>query len=187
MVWACSWSIVVVAEPAAKLRDVSVRKIWDRAPHNAFTDLVYWSNSFVCAFREGRRHVSTDGRIQVLTSLDGEAWNSAAVIDLVGYDLRDAGLSVSPDGRLMLIGGACPRAKENETAPTGTFVAFSSDGRQWSEPRIVSEPGRWLWRVTWHNNEAYGVAYAAKAGHPFTTLLASRDGIEFRPLVAKLL
>lgn len=166
---------------------VEVRKIWDAAPHNAFTDLAHWNGQFVCAFREGRRHVSTDGQIRVLTSTDGGEWKSAALLALEGYDLRDAGLAVAPDGRLMLIGGAAPRNEENERAATGSFVAFSRDGVEWTKPAVVVDPGRWLWRVTWHKGTAYGVAYAANGGARHTSLLASDDGTKFRTLVPKLL
>jgi hypothetical protein len=176
---------IVAESPSASLIEMP-RKIWDAAPHNAFTDLAYWNGEFVCAFREGRSHVSTDGKIRVLSSADGEVWKPAALIALAGYDLRDAGLSIAPDSRLMLIGGAAPRKQDNQTAPTGTFVAFSSDGRQWTEPKIVVEPGRWLWRATWHGGRAHGVAYAAPDGRPFTTLLATDNGTEFRPLVPQM-
>lgn len=172
--------------PAEAIRAVSVRKIWDEAPHNAFTDLTYWNGQFVCAFREGRQHVSTDGRIRVLASTDGEIWRSAALVALEGFDLRDAGLSVAPSGQLMLVGGAAPRKSDNANAPTGTFVSFSHDARKWTAPQIVSEPGRWLWRVTWREQQAYGVAYAANAGHPFTALLVSDNGSDFRDHVPKM-
>jgi hypothetical protein len=172
------------AEPAAEL--IEVKKIWDQAPHSAFTDLAYWKDQFVCAFREGRGHVSTDGKIRVLTSSDGSEWKSAAVVSLDGYDLRDAGLSETPDGRLMLIGGAAPRAKDDESAPTGTFVSFSEDGAKWSKPKIVLEPGRWLWRVTWVGGKAYGVSYAAGSADQSTALLVSGDGLNYREHVPKL-
>ena len=70
-----------MAEPlTAELE--SVAKISDRAPHSAFTDLVFHKGQFVCAFREGRAHVSSDGTIRVLTSKDGNDWQSAASIGL---------------------------------------------------------------------------------------------------------
>lgn len=175
-----------IAEPPSATI-VEVRKIWGAAPHNAFTDLAYWNGQFVCAFREGRRHVSTDGKIRLLTSADGSDWKSVALLALEGYDLRDAGLAVAPDGQLMLIGGVAPRKEDNERAPTGSFVAFSRDGVEWTEPKIVVEPGRWLWRVTWHKGTAYGVAYAANGGARYTSLLTSDDGTEFRELVPELL
>ena len=165
---------------------VEVKKIWDQAPHNAFTDLVRWSDTFYCAFREGRGHVSTDGKIRILQSKQADTWNSASLISLEGYDLRDAHLSMTPDNKLMLLGGAAPRPKDNQSAPTGSFVAFSKDGTQWTQPQIVSEPGRWLWCVTWHKGKAYGVSYSAGKGSPNLVLLTSDDGIAYRPLVPKL-
>ena len=47
------------AEPAAEI--VDVRKIWDAAPHNAFTDLLRHDARWYCVFREGQAHVSPDG------------------------------------------------------------------------------------------------------------------------------
>jgi hypothetical protein len=166
---------------------LEVKKIWDQAPHNAFTDLTRWNDQFYCAFREGRGHVSTDGRIRVLCSKDADAWTSTGLIALDGYDLRDAHLSVTPDNRLMLLGGAAPRKKDGESAPTGSFVAFSKDGIDWTKPQIVVEPGRWLWCVTWHQGKAYGVSYPAPQGTtPHLELLTSDDGVAYRPLVYKL-
>jgi len=166
---------------------VEVNRIWDKAPHNAFTDLVRWNDAFYCAFREGRGHVSTDGRIRILESKDADTWESAASISLEGYDLRDAHLSVAPDGRLMLLGGAAPREKGNQSAPTGTFVSFTKNGRQWTKPQIAVEPGRWLWCVTWHKGKAYGVSYTAGKGGRYLDLLVSDDGIHYKPHVPRLL
>ena len=165
---------------------LEVRKIWDEAPHNAFTDLIRWNGRFYCVFREGRGHVSTDGRVRVLESEDTAIWESIAVISLEAYDLRDAHVSVTPDNRLMLVGGAAARKKDNQSAPTGTFVSFSGDGRKWTKPRIVTKPGRWLWRVTWHDGKAYGVSYGAGEDGPYIDLRVSSDGINYRQHVAKL-
>ena len=66
-VWASFCELVVAATQGVSLVEAP-RKIWDAAPHNAFTDLAYWNGQFVCAFREGRSHVSTDGKIRVLSS-----------------------------------------------------------------------------------------------------------------------
>ncbi len=165
---------------------VEVKKIWDEAPHSAFTDLVRWNGTFFCAFREGRGHVSTDGKIRILQSQDGNDWESAALVALEGYDLRDAHLSVTPDERLMLLGGAAPRKQDNQSAPTGTFASFSEDGQSWTKPQIVVEPGRWLWCVTWHKGKAYGVSYAAGERMPYLELLVSENGTEYQCHVDKL-
>src|SRR3954468_5372186 len=89
-------SLQATAAPP-KVQLISVKKIWDQAPHCAFTDLAYWKGHFVCAFREGRAHVATDGKIRVLSSTDGESWSPNALLALNGFDLRDAGLSITPD------------------------------------------------------------------------------------------
>jgi len=172
---------------------VELTKIWDPrlrgdmlapaqagAPHNAFTDLIRWKDSFYCVFRQGRGHVSSDGAIRVLKSKDASSWEPMALVNLDGYDLRDPHVSVTPDNSLMLLGGAAPRKQDNQAAPTGTFVCFSKDGQHWTEPRIVIEPGRWLWRVTWHNAKAYGVSYAAGKNMPYIDLLVSPDGLTYQ-------
>jgi len=165
---------------------VEVSKIWDKAPHNAFTDLLRWNDRFYCVFREGRGHACTDGKIRVLESKNTDAWGSAALIALAGYDLRDAHVSVTPDGRLMLIGGVAARKKDNQSTPTGTFVSFSEDGRKWTKPRIVTKPGRWLWRVTWHEAKAYGVSYGGGEDGPYIDLRTSSDGESFAMHLAEL-
>jgi len=164
---------------------LSVEKIWDQAPHNAFTDLVRWHDRFYCAFREGEGHVDGLGKIRVIVSADGETWESAGLLAWDEYDLRDAHLAVTPDDRLMVIGGA---AKVDENGrKTGSFVAFSADGEAYTDPVLASEPGRWLWQVTWYDGKAYGVSYPAPDGAPWSSLLVSDDGTTFTPLAPELL
>ena len=87
---------------AQAVRVIEVRRIWDRAPHNAFTDLIRFRDRWFCAFREGRGHVSPDGAIRVITSRDGRDWTAAAHLVSAKADLRDPKLTVAPDGRFML-------------------------------------------------------------------------------------
>ena len=183
---------------AAKL--IRVKRIWDKAPHNAFTDLIRYKDRFYCAFREGRSHASTDGRIRVLASDAGDTWESAALIKWPkqdtrgphsaaapdGPDLRDANLATAPDGRLMLVGGIADRKKDRQRTPTGSFACFTTDGRSWTEPKMISKPGRWLWRVTAHGGKVWGVAYRAYDAEG-SSLLVSDDGVAFRTVVERLL
>src|SRR5436190_23925024 len=85
---------------------VDSRKIWDQAPHNAFTDLIRFKDRWLCVFREGKTHVSPEGALRVLGSSDGATWTSEALVTLAGADLRDAKITITPDGRLMLTGVA---------------------------------------------------------------------------------
>ena len=96
----------VSPEPGiGKAAIVEVRKIWDRAPHNAFTDLVRSRDRWFCVFREGHGHVSPDGSIRVIASSDGRDWSSSALLALPGADLRDPKITQTPDGRLMIVVG----------------------------------------------------------------------------------
>src|SRR5437016_1559133 len=84
---------------------VSVTKIWDRGPHNAFTDLIRWRGKWYCTFREADGHVGGDGKLRVLESTDGKTWEPVGLVQEEGIDLRDPKLSVTPDDRLMIVGG----------------------------------------------------------------------------------
>jgi hypothetical protein len=165
--------------PLPKVELVSVAKIWDKAPHNAFTDLIRFHDQWFCAFRESQSHTAGAGKLRVLSSLDGREWTSTAELSLDGYDLRDACLSETPDGRLMLLGGA--QQVDDGKRPTGTVVSFSSDGEEWSPPKIVLPLGQWLWRVTWHEGTAYGMAYGTKPGESLT-LETTKDGLAYKPI-----
>src|SRR5262249_50186266 len=110
--WVVSGGLVLAADepkPAARLAG-EVRQIWDQAPHHALTDLIRFRDRWYCAFREGTGHASGACTIRVLVSDDGEKWTPAAVLATKDVDLRDPKLSLTPDGRLMLLGGAAEPA-----------------------------------------------------------------------------
>ena len=81
--------LVLLAGPLESAEIVEVRKIWDQAPHNAFTSLVRFQSRWFCSFREGKAHVSPDGAIRVITSSNGRDWESAARLASATADLRD--------------------------------------------------------------------------------------------------
>jgi hypothetical protein len=163
---------------AAEAELLSVRKIWDAAPHNAFTDLVRWRDAWWCAFREGTGHVSPDGALRVLTSVDGRDWVSAARVVMDGADLRDAKLSVTPDGRLMMNGAAAWRGQG--PVRHRSVAWFSGDGKEWSEPTELADPDVWLWRVTWHRGVARSLGYST-TDERWVRWYTSTDGRRFEP------
>jgi hypothetical protein len=166
------------------LRLVWVNKIWDQAPHNAFTDLVRFQNRWFCVFREGQGHVSPDGALRVITSTDGTQWESAALLTSDHSDLRDAKITVTPDGRLMLCGAEALHDRSEKSHQS--LAWFSDDGFQWSKPHKIGEPNIWLWRVTWHDQRAYGVGYGCGPSERFVRLYSSDNGIDFQPMVDRL-
>ena len=102
LVFSMAAAFACADEPSAEL--VEVTRIWDKAPHNAFTDLVRFRDRWYCVFREGKGHVSPDGALRVISSADGKTWESAALITSDDSDLRDAKITITPDGQLMLSG-----------------------------------------------------------------------------------
>src|SRR5436189_4400788 len=69
-------SPVTTGAASSNVELAEVRKIWERAPHNAFTDLARFKGKWFCVFREGAAHVSPDGALRVITSKDGKDWVS---------------------------------------------------------------------------------------------------------------
>lgn len=173
---------LLAAEPAAT-EIVDVRKIWDAAPHNAFTDLLRHDGRWYCVFREGQAHVSPDGALRVLTSADGENWESAALVTSDTADLRDAKITVTPDGRLMLAGAGA--LHQPADARHQSLVWFSDDGTDWGAPVEIGDPNFWLWRVTWQGDTAYSIGYATTDPKQIR-LYQSSDGRDFEVLVPTL-
>ena len=169
-------------EPA-KMRLLKVKRIWDRAPHNAFTDLTRFNDRWFCVFREGRSHVSPDGALRVIASDDGEQWESVALIESPTSDLRDAKITQTPDGRLMLSGAEA--INQPKTHRHQSLCWFSDDGRQWSKPVDIGMPDNWLWRVTWHRGKAYGFGYGCRSDNRGIRLFQSDDGKSFETLIPK--
>lgn len=171
--------------PVPEATVVDLHCIWDEAPHNAFTGLLRHKGEWFCVFREGQGHVSPDGALRVLVSPDGERWESAARITSDTADLRDAQITVTPDGTLMLSGAAA--LHQPADARHQTMAYFSDDGRTWTEGVPIGEPDLWLWRVTWHKGTAYGIGYyTGEEQERFIRLYKSTDGRTFEPLVSVL-
>jgi hypothetical protein len=178
----------MLALPAAAAEPelVSLAKIWDAGKHNAFTDLIRWRNQWYCTFREADGHVGGDGKLRVLLSTDGQKWESAALVEEKGIDLRDPKLSITPDDRLMIVAGGSVY-EGTKLLGRQPRVAFSQDGREWTAPQRVLEEGEWLWRVTWHGGTAYGVSYnAAERMSPAAQAAAKTGKAEPGPAEWKL-
>ncbi len=170
--------------PAQEVKLLGVHRIWGQAPHNAFTDLIYHDERFYCVFREGSRHVSPDGKLRVLVSVDGMKWESAALIESPDGDLRDAKISVTPDSRLMLSGAVA--YPEGSPARHQSLVWFSRDGREWTAATTVADPDFWLWRVSWFKDTALGVAYQTLPDQRGVRLYAAGPDAKFRAIVDNL-
>jgi len=163
---------------------VEVRKIWDQARHNAFTDLIRFNGRWFCAFREGTGHVSFDGKLRVICSPDGQAWKPVALMAWEGGDVRDAKLSITPDGQLMANSVVrFPKPVAGQTHQSLTWL--SPDGEKWGQPNKVADPDFWMWSVTWHKGTGYGIGYHTR-GRRLIRLYHSKDGREWDALADDL-
>jgi hypothetical protein len=188
----CLASVAAFACRVQAAELVEVKKIWDAAPSNAFTDLLHFKGRWYCVFREAQAHVSPDGKVRVLSSKDGDGWESAALIELDGFDLRDPKITPNRDGRrLMILGGATVREGNAPATASQSFVTFSKDGKTWGDLQWAGPTNHWLWRVTWQKKKAYGIAYNVSPERRNTreygtSLLQSSDGVNYSMLVPRL-
>ena len=168
---------------AGDMELVESRQIWDRAPHNAFTDLLRHDGRWYCVFREGKAHVSPDGALRVITSTNGKDWQSLALIKSPKFDLRDAKITVTPNGELMLNGaGMIADAKVRYYS----FSWFSGDdGASWSDAHPIGDPGFWLWRAHWHDDAVYSMGYNTQRDRSKRTMkfYRSKSGQKFETLI----
>ncbi len=157
------------------LRTISSTKIWDRAFHNAFVDMIDFKGELLCTFREGDGHVTgRKGKIRVLRSVDGQEWKPIGLLSQKGIDLRNAKFSIRPDSLLMLTGlGTDYRGKVFEWY---TWVAYSEDGRNWTPPRRVRgiPSNNWFYELTWQDSFAYAIPMMAGAD-PLSGIVQSRE------------
>ena len=167
-----AWCEASGGAPTAKLAEV--RKIWDKAPHNAFTDLIRFKGRWYCAFREGKGHVCDTGKLRVIASPDGQEWKSVALMAWDGGDVRDAKLSVTADGRLML-SGAVRFIKPVKGHVHQSLVWLSADGEKWGEAHRIGDPNLWMWSATWHKGTGYSIGYST-AGKKLIRLYHTREG-----------
>lgn len=167
-------------------------KIWSEGKHNAFTDLELFDGDFYATFRESSGHFvpavdQVGGAIRVLKSSDGINWISTSLLSGgANQDLRDPKLSVTPDGRLMLLSAAAPHASPLERQ---SKAWFSNDGGSWSAPVDVGDPNYWLWRQEWNNGKSYAIGYGdttqPSPSHQ-TRLYESTDGISYSTVLSEL-
>ena len=169
---------------AASPQDVVSRKIWDAAPSNAFTDLIWYHDRWLLVFREGTSHTSMDGTIRVLASSDGDVWQSVASLAMPSADLRDPKLSITRGDVLML------NAAQRTGSPaqyTSTYWT-SQDGSTWNSPTLIGVPNLWLWSVAWHGSTGYSIGYRTTPPY-FTSLYTGNPEreIDFTATISPLL
>jgi hypothetical protein len=189
------------AESAAGGRAPAGQLIWDatRIPDREktrleFPDLVRFRGDWYCSFREGEIHGNhPSGRGRVIRSRDGGDWQSVALMEWEGGDVRDPRLSVTADGQLMLNSsiyftstrrsGTPPNESEAEGVARQSVTWLSADGTNWSSAyACATGVNSWRWDVAWHGGMGYSIAYTGKDAKG--TLYRTRDGKSWRTLLS---
>jgi hypothetical protein len=125
-------------------KDIRYYKIWDRAPHNAFTDITFFKGKYYVVFREGARHESNDGAIRVLSSDDAYIFNENNRFDNRKFDLRDPKIINYNDSLLYIL--YCMADRDNKVICT--VLRSSTDGTNWSNETIFTQKNSWwLWSL----------------------------------------
>lgn len=182
--------LLFVGSLGAQDINIKVKKVWSNGEYCSFTSLIKYKGKYYLSFRESDSHQilkpeNRNGKSRILVSTDGESWESVALLEKEGFDLRDPKFSITPDGRLMVImGGSIYNDKQKFTG-MHPQVSFSSDGKHFSDPEAVTldpqmGPKQWIWRITWHQGVGYGVSY----GDGFS-LVSTVDGLHYN-LVTRL-
>lgn len=161
---------------------MNIQSLWQSENHSAFTDLCYANGSWYCVFREGTTHMSLDGKIIVLKSMDAKLWRQHSEMSWQGGDLRDPKLSVSPGGVLILSAGirwAVYNTRKSRLYSVGWHLKENGD---WSAPVLdQTSEGSWRWAPTWHKGTAYSVGYGAEDIQG--CLYESKDGLHWQAVL----
>lgn len=187
----------IYAKGQEALRVESIHRAWSEAEHNAFPDVEYFRGRWFIAVREGTAHgISGFGRVRVISSRDGERFESVAVFDDFG-DYRRAELSVTAEGRLMVLSKANfygkpadskdaytardHRGTEHTVATAGAEnrVAFSQDGERFTAIEAVGGTARGAWfysGVQWRGDLGYAIDRQGRK------LYRTKDGLNFEPV-----
>jgi len=110
--------------------------------------------------------MTLDGRIRVITSVDGVAWESAAEFASASAqrpDLRDPKIVQVPDGGLLLLAAAAFRDGAGGSDHQ-SLIWRSADGVKWGDPTPISEEDRWVWGVGADDADLLAASYGTGGG-----------------------
>ena len=184
--------LAVGAEPPSKPRVIwDVSRIEDRSECRIeFPDLIRFQDKWFCSFREGLVHGNDDsGRARLISSSDGEKWETVALFEWKGGDVRDPRLSITAEGALMV--NACIYYISKKTGKSDSSMEhdinrqsvtwLSRDGETWNSVNACPTGfNTWRWDATWHDGMGYSVAYHGTQAPG--ALFRTRDGRNWRVL-----
>ena len=178
-----SYAFIFTEDKDGSLLPIDICKIYGNGNYCSFTSLAKYRNKYYCAFREGMSHVGDGdyGVIKILTSDDGNCWKLDEVIKGSLIDFRDPYLSVTPDGRLLILCGA--RIKNEAGIYITKSYYATKKGKRFSTFKPIKLPPEvddvycaWCWRVTWYKKIGYTIEYRYDGNKQRVELLKTADG-----------
>ncbi|MBM3855677.1 MAG: hypothetical protein FJ399_21410 [Verrucomicrobia bacterium] len=164
--------------PGAGAELLSVKRIWSATEKSDFreSEMVWFKGRFYASFLErgvarpdlGKKSSMPDGRLQIISSVDGEQWEPVRQFGIPGQDFRSPQITVTPDGRLLATATLGRGA-------VGGMAWFSTDGKTWSERINIAPPDLEFWDIGWKGNTAYVINYVARDEEPVRLYRSVRD------------
>jgi len=147
-----------------------LKKISNKNQHDAFTDLNRLDDQLLICFRRATNHHSNDGRIvfQQL-NLQGKLIN-LHIFQLLNSDLRDPKIYILHDKSILLTAYARKTERDTDgidkTISQNTYWHASSlnitDRLNWQHQGFFAQNFHWCWRLSWHEQLVYSLAYERK-------------------------
>lgn len=135
-------------------KNFKFKTVWNKSSFNAFTDLIYYNNVYYCAFREAKTHVSYDGKLRIVTSNDGNAWNSFALLAENKTDLRDPHFYIDNNGFLCI--GANARKEDGSRQS----LIFKLKNGSFTQPDVMDvDNDYYLWSFSNFKDSVYSIGY----------------------------
>jgi len=163
-----------------RLHVLSVRRVYDQGPHNAFTDLCQFGGRYYLTFRNcpDGHMVHPTSSILILASEDGQQWKQVHRFHVDKRDTRDPHF-LKFRGKLFVYTGTwycgATTPKKYEMNKQLGYAVWTDDGRQWQGPRMLEGTyGHYVWRAASYQGKAY---LCGRRKHQFaeTVSRAQRD------------
>lgn len=174
-----------------KAEIVSTKVVWEQANRNFSSDIVRFKDQWFLVCCESARLYENDEALRVLSSKDGERWESVALIvsPTPGRGIKDPKFALTNNDQLMITAqGIVPNPKSTDPLPMfgGTLLTmgwFAKDGRTWSHSEQIGEENFPFSRVVWNKNLAFSYGAGCICGSAQTIqFYSSKDGKYFTSL-----
>ena len=143
--------------------------------HNAFTDLLFWRDSFWLIYVSSPSHfASKKSRLVLLRSSDAQNWQKVMEFDGNGQDIRDPKLAII-QGQIYLY---ALLNKRIDPEPYKTIVSHSNDGTTWAPFEAITPDG-WLLGRPISLDESTWYVPAHRIDQGSALLLQSTDGLNW--------